>query len=205
MIRRTDTQDGFTLVELLLALTFVSFILLFIVFAMLQVMGNYNKGLAIKEINQTSRTIVEEMSRVARFSSINTINTSATARGRICFGSVSYVWNTKGSSTNKLSNNAAVTLSRVEDAGGALCAAGNPPIPAAAATNLLTGPVWVQKLEVSKAATANLITIKLVLSTSDDNQPTDIDDASNPICSGNKAGNYCAVATFSTTVSTRGE
>ena len=100
MTHRANKQ-GFTLVELMLAIAFIGFIILFTVLAVMQVMRTYNKGITLKEINQTARVTVEDMGRVIRSSS--TIDNSGEADGRLCTGGVSYVWNIQGSSVNSLS------------------------------------------------------------------------------------------------------
>jgi len=217
MIRRD--KSGFTLVELMLAIAFIGFIVLFVVFAVVQVMRTYNKGLTVKEINQTARTTVEDMSRATRSSS--SVVTSAAASGRVCFGNVSYVWNYQGATTNKLDSagNPPVTLARVNDPGSAMCAlsAGSyPNVPAAKSTTLLTNRVWVQFLSVVQNTNNGLVTITMQLSTKEDVTNPVIDDPfpgvdsdpNNPStwvrCSGRGGSEFCATATFSTTVSLGG-
>lgn len=208
MTRHTKqrTDAGFTLVELMLAMAFVAFLLIFIVFATIEVMGNYNKGLAVKEINQTSRTIVEEMGRLVRSTNAEAINTSKLGDGRVCFGGVSYVWNIRGgdgdASPNRYTDNSLVTMARVEDASGTVCGDALPNIVKDDAVSLLTNQVWVQEASVGVSANLKLVDLSLRLSTSGDNRPT----GTSPdgfVCEGGRTGNYCAVAEFGTTVSTR--
>lgn len=195
-------QQGFTLVELTTAMAFVSFVLLFVVFAIFQVMGNYNKGIAVKNINQTARTIVEEVARFVRTTDAEAIDTTAINNGRVCLGGVSYVWNTKDGTTNRYTNGTAVSMVRVEDASGVLCAPAGGPYPAidpARATTLLSGQIWVQNVQMSVSANQKLVDITIKLSTSGNNQPTGPGET----CEGGRAGEFCAVSSFSTTVSTR--
>ena len=208
MIRRTSNneQAGFTLIELMLAMAFVAFLLMFVVFATIEVMGNYNKGIAIKEINQTARTIVEEMSRLVRSTDAEAINTARLADGRVCFGGVSYVWNIRGgvgdSTPNRYTDNSLVTMARVEDAAGALCGAGLPNVNPAQSVSLLTSQIWVQNTTVTVSPNLKLVDMRIRLSTSNDNQP----NGTGPngfVCQGGRGGNFCAVADFNTTVSTR--
>lgn len=219
MIRRAK-QQGFTLIELMLALAFVGFIILFVVLAITQVMRTYNKGLTVKEINQTARTTLEDMTRITRSSS--SVTTSSVIDGRACFGSVSYVWNLQGGNANKFDSagNPAVTLVRVNDAGGAMCvktSGAYPNVPSAQATTLLSNRAWVQMLDVSVNSANNLVTITLQLSTPDDVASPTLEDPvpaspSNPSdsttwirCKGTPGAEFCAVATFSTTVALRGD
>ncbi|HEU5187667.1 MAG TPA: prepilin-type N-terminal cleavage/methylation domain-containing protein [Candidatus Saccharimonadales bacterium] len=220
MIHRAKNHQGFTLVELMLALAFVGFIILFIVFAVMQVMRTYNKGVTIKEINQTARATVEDMARTTRTSS--TIVTSALADSRVCFGSISYVWNPQGGSANKYDStgNPPVTFVRVEDPGGAMCVkvgASYPNVPSAKAASLLTDRVWVQMMDLSVNTPNKLTTITIQLSTPEDitnptledpfpaTPPNPTDSTTWVRCKGGTGGEFCAVATFSTTVALRGD
>jgi prepilin-type N-terminal cleavage/methylation domain-containing protein len=218
MIRR-DKQKGFTLVELMLAIAFIGFIILFTVLATLQVMQTYNKGLTVKEINQTARTAVEDMARAAKGSS--KVVTTAIPAGRVCFGSVSYVWNYQGATTNKYNSvgTPSVTMARVNDPGANMCSASAgvyPNVPSAAATSLLTDRVWVQMLSLVQNTNNGLVTITMQLSTKEDpthptlqdpfpSLPSDPNDSATWIrCTGVGGSEFCATATFSTTVSLGG-
>ena len=116
-------QQGFTLIELMLAMTFVSFLLLGIAMTIIQIGAIYNKGTTIKEINQASREINDDLRR--NISSAGPVDlatnyvlspaaatTEATASGgRLCLGSYSYVWNYAKALNDKTAakNNANVT------------------------------------------------------------------------------------------------
>lgn len=201
--RHSKEQEGFTLVELILSTAFIAFILIFMLSAMTQTMSNYNKGLAIKQINQTARTVVEEMSRLVRGTTTSTVNTAYLPNGRVCMGGVSYVWNVRGATTNRYTDNTSFTMVRVNDAAGALCAAGLPAVNKANATEVLSGQIWVQSVDVRVSANQQLVDISLGLSTAAPNQPTGNDAQLGTICDGSKDGQYCAVATFTTTVNTK--
>lgn len=213
---RTNKQSGFTLVELTLSVAFIGFLVLFTVIATLQVMRTYNKGLAVKEINQTSRTIVDELSRAIRSSTFTTVNTTpndeSPTKSRICVGGISYVWNIAGGNQNRYSSsgNPAVTFVRVEDAGGNMCSSSGgfyPNVDENDSTQLLTSRVWVQSLEVEKNSSTNLATITMQLSTSDDplNPLLESLPGGGVRCKGQFGDQFCAVATLTTTVAMRGD
>lgn len=92
-------RRGFTLIELLLAMTFISVLLLAIAMTIVQIANIYNHGMILKEVNQTSRAITEELDRAVRASS--SFSTDPTNHqyvenawgGRLCLGQFSYVWN----------------------------------------------------------------------------------------------------------------
>lgn len=217
MTQMSHTKErGFTLVELTLAIAFVAFLVLFTVITTLQVMRTYNKGLAVKEINQTSRTIVEELARAVRSATPTSINTapndSTPSQSRICIGGISYVWNVAGGSTNRFSSsgNPPVTFVRVNDPGGSLCQGGSgtyPNVDSAAATQLLSNRVWVQMLTISKNTSTGLATITLQLSTADDplNPMLETVAGGGVRCRGGLGDQFCAVATLSTTIAMRGD
>lgn len=202
MIHHTK-KEGFTIVELMLALSFIAFILLFTVFATVQVMRNYSKGIAIKEINQTARDMTDDMIRVIRSANSQTVNLSKLNAGRACLGGVSYVWNTQGGNANLYTDGTAVTVARVGDPAGAMCQASPPAVNKNNSTAVLSDRIWVQNISFTQSADKNLMTVSVRLSTSGQNAPTFNDPAQGLICSGDAAGQYCSVTTFSTTVATR--
>lgn len=208
MTRQDKTITGFTIIELMLALSFVGFILIFTVFATIQVMRSYSKGIAVKEINQSARSMVEDISRVAR-SSNGTSIIFLPDQNRLCFGGVSYVWNTQGAANNKYDNNTSVTMARVGDSSGAMCNISGTPddiLPHVAkntATSILSDRIWVQNINLQQSSDRGLATITVRLSTSGDNRPTYNDPVNGLTCAGDTNGQYCAVSVFSTSVVTR--
>ena len=96
-----NKQRGFTIIELTLAMTFISFLLLGIALTIIQIGAIYNKGTTSKEINQASRTINAELERdISAASSLAlatdyviTPSVGTPAGGRLCLGSYSYIWN----------------------------------------------------------------------------------------------------------------
>lgn len=195
-------QEGFTLVELTLSTAFIAFILIFILATIVQVMNNYNKGLAIKQINQSARTVVEEFSRLASGTKGSTINTAYISDGRVCLGGVSYVWNIKGANTNKYTDGSTFAMVRVNDNAGALCSGTLPNVTKADATDVLSDQIWVQGIAVTLSSNQQLVDISVSLSTSGPNQPTGTDLTLGTICQGDRDGQFCAIATFKTTVNT---
>ena len=90
-------QGGFTLIELMLAMTFIGVLLLTIALTVIQIGTIYNKGLALKEINQVSRDIAADIRRTTP-DAIEVIPAedfqTNVSGGRLCLGNYSYVWNT---------------------------------------------------------------------------------------------------------------
>jgi len=97
-------QQGFTLVELSLAMAFISILLLAIAMTIIQIGAIYNQGTIAKDVNQLSREINVDLDRTISASGTLDLSTSyvrspasATAAtadgGRLCLGSYSYIWN----------------------------------------------------------------------------------------------------------------
>lgn len=205
MIHPAKTH-GFTLIELMIALGFVAFILIFATTAVIQVMQTYNKGIAVKQINQAGRTTLEDMSRFIRTADPTVVNTLAIGNNRICLGGVSYVWNlynTPAASVNKYDDDTPLTLARVNDAANAMCALSGGSylaVPKAQATDILSGNVWVMALSVSQpTVTAPLVTITVRLAVANDPAIS-----AGQCTVGGTAGQFCATSDFTTTVMSGG-
>ena len=104
VVKRTQ---GFTLIELMLAMTFIAILLLGIAMTIIQIGNIYNKGITVKEINQAGRSIGDDVKRTtAAAPSINLVTDYATnsAGGRFCAGNYSYIWNTAKALENNDAN-----------------------------------------------------------------------------------------------------
>lgn len=137
MIRR---HKGFTLIELMLAMAFVSILLLAIAMTAIQAGRLYNRGLVLSSINQMGRSISDTIRRDFLQSAYNpgyqaiTVSEGDFSSGRFCTGKYSYLWNSPEvldraaearTSTNgaivRLSDNSLVNFIRVVDNTGSLC------------------------------------------------------------------------------------
>lgn len=198
---------GFTLIELMLAMAFISFLILFIVSAILQATRLYTKGLAIRQINQTGRQVVDSIAKSSRYANPTYLLTFK----RLCVGGVAYAWNADDepstSYKNKL-NDASSTVIRftsVQDPTGALCQLdplGNPPVlPAAKAVDLVGGDITPLHVGVSQAG--RLWDISLVLSTAGSNAAVpDATATGGYSCDPNNQ--FCAFGQFEASVYSRG-
>lgn len=135
---------GFTLIELMLAMTFISILLIAIVMTVIQISTIYNRGLTLKEVNQAGRSLTSELKRTIALSSAFSVTTGDSANkfidtdwgggrrsGRLCLGKYSYIWNngetlnyskTHTDSSNKYSSGPdTIRFIKVPDAKGAYC------------------------------------------------------------------------------------
>ncbi len=99
-MNRVDKSRGFTLIELMLAMSFVSMLLVAIALTVIQIGNIYNQGLTLKDVNQAGRSLTSELQRsIAQIAPFN-INPGIGSRyivqdwgGRLCIGQYSYIWN----------------------------------------------------------------------------------------------------------------
>lgn len=112
MIKESSKTNGFTLVELMLAMAFASVLLVAIAMTVIQIGNIYEKGITLKETNQAGRAISNELQQninnnqsfklvlcTATTTTCNYVIQSSGQRpwgGRLCIGDFSYIWNTGG-------------------------------------------------------------------------------------------------------------
>ena len=100
-MNHVDRRHGFTLIELMLAMAFVSALLIAIAMTIVQVASIYNRGITLKEVNQSGRSIASELQRsIAQTALFSVDSTKPGSKfinqewgGRLCIGQYSYVWN----------------------------------------------------------------------------------------------------------------
>lgn len=95
-----NNQKGFTLVELMLAMAFLSVLLLSIALVAVQSGRIYNRGIILSSINQAGRDISDTLRRdflQANSQKVTNViklpDDANWTNARICLGSYSYVWN----------------------------------------------------------------------------------------------------------------
>lgn len=197
-------QKGFTIVELMLAMAFLAFMLVFVFTATTQIMRAYNKGLTIKQINQTGRSLVDDIQRTAANASKDSLKI-ANANGRLCVGGVTYVWNKLGASANVVSTTpvTVIDLIKVADPTANYCTNPTQAISASSTWSRLSdNSARILNLEAKPLDNGQLLYIKAWFGTnSAGNQPVAVgsdykcEQSSNALY-----GTFCAVADFETTV-----
>ncbi|MGH7218389.1 MAG: PulJ/GspJ family protein [Candidatus Microsaccharimonas sp.] len=96
-----NRQKGFTIIELMLAMSFIAVLLVAIAMTIIQVSTIYTKGLTLKEVNQTGREVADDIRRTVAASGkvelpgdfVEVKNGATTVGGRLCLGTSSYIWN----------------------------------------------------------------------------------------------------------------
>jgi prepilin-type N-terminal cleavage/methylation domain-containing protein len=156
-----DSNKGFTLIELMLSMTFISALLLAIALTTIQISTIYTKGITLREVNQGARALSDELQRNIASSvpfdvtpKIDDSPTTATSKyvvrdggGRLCLGRYTYVWNygkalAGGAGApaifNKYNDGTEVRFAKVADSGGVLCADPTLVVQKTAANDLLS-------------------------------------------------------------------
>ncbi len=93
-------KKGFTLIELMLAMSFVAALLIAVAMTVIQIAAIYNRGITLKDVNQVGRAISTDIQRTIASGSAFNIAPGAGSRyivqdwgGRLCLGQYSYIWN----------------------------------------------------------------------------------------------------------------
>lgn len=205
-------QRGFTLTELMIAMAFVAFLLIFVVTAIVQTMRIYNKGVAIRHINQSGRQLSEELTRSLRYA--NAADFAANAyhptEQRLCANGVSYVWNLEATAgldeKNRYSgadvSNPPIRLVRVDDKAGLLCSNPTSPVTKSQARDLLDARLTLQRFDVSIREAGRIAVVSFVVSTQGDNRPLGPGrlTPSGFECPAGGDGAFCAFGDFQSTV-----
>lgn len=144
------------MIEMILAMTFVSFLMITIALTTISMAHTYQRGIMLSQVNRAGRAVITDLQRTVSQAPIRHDQADVThGANALCFGSFSYVWNTGASiaaSTSKshddlitytgggdLSGNV-VRLAKVNDPGESMCAThhgGMLAVPADKSTELL--------------------------------------------------------------------
>lgn len=210
-------QAGFTIIELMLAMTYVALLLLAIAMTTMQISRIYNKGVTLKSVNQVGRDLSDELQRTIASAppfDTSTRYVSQTGGGRLCLGNYSYAWNygtalSGATGAPKPMNTYAdssdvIRFIKVSDTGAALCTVPYPAITRAASVEQLTAgdhDLVVHQFDVKQArqdalSGQALYAITITLGTNDQTQI----DTANLSCKAPAAGSgnedFCSVNRF---------
>jgi Tfp pilus assembly protein FimT len=88
-----NKQRGFTIVELMLAMTFLTMLMLAIAMIAIQIGSIYVKGLTLREVNQTGQQISSDLRKTLSQSINKATTVGDETGGRLCVDNVVYAWN----------------------------------------------------------------------------------------------------------------
>lgn len=212
-------QKGFTLIELMLSMAFISVMLMAIALCILQMSTIYSRGETLRQINQASRVISADMQRTIGGADTAAMQLGAvTNNGRLCTGQFSYVWNVapnedgspKYPNNRYEGNNDPIRLIRVTDSGGIYCTDPNrriDPVTASPVELLASGDRTLQVRKLTATAGREsaitgqrLYTVGIMLGTDNVNAIDSTTDSCKPPTDLQSDLTYCAVNEFSITV-----
>lgn len=220
------SQNGFTIVELLISMTFVSILLLAIAITVIQIGNVYNKGLTMRAVDQAGRTISLDIRQtLAQSQPFNPDSVFHLQRypdsdannpdgGRLCTGTYSYIWNFGKASKKPINKYAAgedeIRFAKVRDNGGQYCAELSRPVQQADAVELLSAgdrDLAIQSFSIRRLindATVGQALYRIVLEIGTNNQDTlqrtqaldTLDTSCKPPSDDSALQEYCAVNQF---------
>lgn len=217
-----NTQTGFTIIELMLAMSFVAMLLLAIAMTTIQIGNIYNKGITLKQVNQAGRSLTDELQRTLAASSAIDVSGATGSRyqkqpggGRLCMGKYSYVWNygkalAGAPGAPAIVNQYAtgtdqIRFAKVVDTGASLCQDMNKKIVQSDSIELLDEGdrnLVVHDMELQQTVPTDPVTgqalyaLTLTLGTNDREQLTTGDTSCKPPAQVGGDTTYCAVNTF---------
>lgn len=214
-------NNGFTLVELMLAMSFISLLLMGIAVTTIQISRIYDKGITLREVNQAGRTVSDELQRtIASSTPFDADPASPTSRyivrqggGRLCVGRYTYAWN-YGSALrggagapaifNTYQDSQPVRFAKVDDPSASLCVDPNLDINRSQATEMLSAgdrDLVLHTMTVTRGSNdldigQALYAISLTIGTNDKAQLTTNDSSCKPPNEGAGNEDYCSVNQF---------
>jgi prepilin-type N-terminal cleavage/methylation domain-containing protein len=222
MIQQYKSQRGFTLIELMLSMSFVAFLLLAIAMTTMQITHIYNKGITLRQVNQAGRALSDELQRSITSAMPFEVTSGSTSRyvaqpggGRLCVGSYTYAWNygsaiLGGAGAPAIVNTYEgggdpIRFVKVADSGASLCVDPTKSIERNKASEMLVGGdrdlvlhQFSIKREVNDASIGQaLYGISMIIGTNDREQLVTGDTSCKPpSASQASADGYCAVNQF---------
>ncbi len=200
-----NRKAGFTITELMFAMAFVAALLIILLTSIIQITHTYNKGLTLKRVNQSGRTLGAELQRVFQGSDPNSINDLSQDQGRLCLGGYSFAWSIPGEIENNYDNpeNSPVGFARVRDPGATVCSDPNSEIPVGEGTVELIGDGLVmrnltQYTYITGQGNRALVGMQYTIST------PSIGGGGLIRCEGGQSDDFCALNTFNVTVYAKG-
>ena len=156
-----DKTQGFTIIELMLSMSFIAILLIAVAMTTIQISNIYTKGITLREVNQAGRRLTDEFQRGIAASvpfdvtpKVDASPATAASKyvvrgggGRLCLGAHTYAWNYGKALVGPVGNvfnrydggdSTQIRFVKVADAGGALCTDPTLNIPKAQASELLT-------------------------------------------------------------------
>ncbi len=119
-------EEGFTLIELMLSMAFVSVLLVAVAMLTIQIGAIFNRGITMKEVNQAGITVSEDIRRSIASGDaqlIRAVSDTNDGLDLLCTGTFTYIANDPevNEGIRYSNNNETVRFAKVKDAGGGMC------------------------------------------------------------------------------------
>lgn len=186
-------QRGFTIIELMIATTVFSVVLLICSFAMLQIGRTYYKGITMARTQTASRSIMDEISQVIQFSGSTTIYPDKVNKA-LCIDSTFYKYELVGG-VNRLNRYKLDTA----------CSSPAPALPPGTpVTNILGSNMRLGAFDIEDViGTSGLYSVKIRV-VYGDGEVLNSPDLATAQCRESRAGGqFCAISELSTVVQKR--
>lgn len=146
------SKRGFTMIEMMLSMTFISFLMMTIALTAISMARTYQRGVTLSQVNSAGRAIITDMQRTVSQAPVTQGQTTVPSTSNsLCFGSYSYVWNSGHDIATKqpsslihytgaprpINGNNVVRLAKVYDPTNSMCSRAPTSVPAINATELL--------------------------------------------------------------------
>ncbi len=185
-------KKGFTIIELLLAMSFLATLMLAVAMTIVRIGEIYNKGLTVKEVNIAGRSLSSELKKsIGETQSIKLAPADKQYiqqawGGRLCVGRYSYIWNygktlsdntTNSNNSNVYTTDSKVRFVKVADSAGAYCSVSSSKVNPSGAVELLSAGdrnIALHNFSITNQASAsdsrssqNLYYISFIIGTND--------------------------------------
>lgn len=120
--RNIKEQKGFTIPELMLAMSFISVLLILLLLSATYVISTYNKGLTLKRVNQSGRSIGDTLQASLKDSTQSV--TGGTTR--LCTGKYTFIWTLYNDNSGSIAremydDGSQIGFAKVDDSGQDYC------------------------------------------------------------------------------------
>lgn len=217
----SNRQNGFTIIELMLAMGFISLLMLAIAMLTIHISTIYNQGITLREVNQAGIAVSEDLQRTISSASPFIVDEADESSryinkpsgGRLCVGNHSYVWNYLGevedtppTPLNKYSaGNTPISLVKVIDPDRSLCQDLTENINQADASellfsgdrNLVLYEFSVKSPSVTVSSSQALYAVDFKLGTSGTEIVNAVNKECKPPSESDQSREYCAINKFS--------
>ncbi len=188
MSNNNKNQSGFTIVELLLALAIFSFILVAMTVAFSQIIRSYRKGVIAQRTQESSRELIDTLTKEAHRAGSIDVNDTATKRF-LCFGSTQYEYDLTDRTLKRGINNPSTNCS-ASDLG--------------AVGVIDSDSLQISKFDVEVIQTVSGETLGINIDVIVATKTNDLLNATGTACDGAVAGqHFCATSRIATSIGLR--